>query len=75
MIPANVEYFFRLAAEKAVAKMRAEGHSSDKIVEFLMRPGHLASLIEYGRELHFQTIEFVEQNLDEFARDVQRAMS
>lgn len=69
----NVEFFFRLATSKAVAKLQAAGYDRDQIAEYLTRPGHLASLIEHAKELHFQMIEHVEQNFDAFAAQVRAA--
>lgn len=74
MIPANVEFFFRLAASKTITRLQSAGFTRDQIAEFLARPGNLASLIESAKELHFQVIEFIESDPDRFAKQVKEAM-
>lgn len=55
----NFHFFFKLAVEKAGAKLAAIGCGADQIAETLSRPGHMLDLLKFAEDLHMQAVDAV----------------
>lgn len=55
----NFRFFFKLAVEKASAKLAAQGYVASQVAEYLSRPGHMLDLLKFAEDLHMQAVDAV----------------